>query len=132
MENTYLLILTWQIRVLFPPELFIWSGVTWMIAISQTSTVKMEWSINRNISKFNSGLCFWTFYQFILSSSETLGSCCLLLITICSRWKQPLVSNDFLSWALSSTASKGFFLFKTCTLFVVQVYRYVSIVILKF
>ena len=100
-----------------------------MIKISPTSTVKMEWSINRNISKFNSGLCYWTFYQFILSSSETLGSCCLLLITICSRWKQPLVSNNVLLWAFSPTASKPF-LFKTCTLIVV--YRYFSIVFLSF
>ena len=100
-----------------------------MITILQTSTVKMEWSINRNISKFNSGLCYWTFYQFILSSSETLGSCCLLLITICSRGKQPLVSNDFLLWEFSPTASKPF-LFKTCTLIVV--YRYFSIVFLSF
>ena len=56
----------------FPPRLFICSGVMWMITILQTSTVKMEWSINRNISKFNSRLCYWTFYQFNLSLSVIL------------------------------------------------------------
>ena len=86
-EYTYLLILTWQIRGVFPPELFICSGVTWMITILHTSTVKMKGSNNRYISKFNSGLCYWRFYQFILPSSETLGWFYLLLITICSRRK---------------------------------------------
>ena len=100
-----------------------------MITISQTSSVKIKWSINRDISKFNSGLCYWRLYHFILSLSETLGWFCLLVITICSRGKQPLVSNDVLLWAFSPTASKPF-LFITCTL--IAVYRYFSIVFLSF
>ena len=101
----------------------------WMITISQTSTVKIKWSINRDISKFNSGLCYWRLYHFILLSSEILGWFFLLVIRICSRGKQLLAFNDVLLWAFSPTASK-LVLFKTCTLIVV--YCYFSIVFLSF
>ena len=68
-----------------------------MITISQTSHVKMDWSINRNISKFNSGLCYWRLSHFILSSSETFGWFFLLVITICSLRKQPMFCCEHLA-----------------------------------
>ena len=98
------------------PELYICSGVTWMVTILQTNTVKMECSLNSNVSKFNSGLCYWILYYFIMLSSETLGWFWILLITICSRRKQPLVSNDVLLWEFSMNTLSVQSLYLVCCL----------------
>ena len=81
---------------IFSPELFIFSGVTWMITISQTSTVKMEWSINRNISKFNSGLCYWRFYHFFFCHRR------LILSTTYHDMQSTKITVGFQKWTVVS------------------------------